>query len=98
MPETIWEPTLKPMTHAILGAGGVGGVIGVCLAHSGASVTLVVRREVLANYPKALHLDSTFGKFDVNVAVAAEVPPVDVLWLAMKATQLEPALTAITKP
>jgi 2-dehydropantoate 2-reductase len=94
MPETI----SKSMTHAILGAGGVGGVIGVCLAHSGASVTLVVRREALGSYPKALHLDSTFGKFDVNVAVAAEVPPVDFLWLAMKATQLESALTAITRP
>ena len=35
----------KPMRHAILGAGGVGGLIGACLAHAGASVTLVVRPE-----------------------------------------------------
>ena len=76
----------------------MGGVLGVCLAHAGESVTLVVRREALANYPTDLHLDSTFGKFDVKVAVAAEVPAVDVLWLAMKAAQLEPALAAITRP
>jgi 2-dehydropantoate 2-reductase len=77
------------MRHAILGAGGVGGLIGACLAHSGASVTLVVRRESLAQYPKQLRLESAFGNFEVDVAVAAEVPAVDVLWITVKATQLE---------
>jgi 2-dehydropantoate 2-reductase len=57
-----------------------------------------VRRETFAEHPKALHLESPFGKFEVNVAVAAEVPPVDVLWLAIKATQLESALGAIEIP
>jgi 2-dehydropantoate 2-reductase len=83
------------MRHAILGAGGVGGLIGACLAHAGASVTLVVRREVLTMYPKTLRLESPFGKFQVNVAVAAEVPPVDALWITVKATQLESSLGAI---
>jgi len=87
-----------PMTHAILGAGGVGGTIGACLAHLGDSVTLVVRPEALAQYPRALHFESTLGNFDVNVFVAAEVPPVDVLWIAVKATQLEAALTATKNP
>lgn len=86
------------MRHAILGAGGVGGLIGACLAHSGASVTLVVRRETLGQYPKQLSLESPFGRFTVGVAVAAEVPPVDVLWITVKATQLEPALTALKNP
>ena len=62
------------LRHAILGAGGVGGLIGACLAHAGDSVTLVVRREALAQYPKQLHLESPFGNFTVDVAVAAEVP------------------------
>jgi len=90
--------TLMPdlVRHAILGAGGVGGLIGACLAHSGASVTLVVRRESLAQYPRQLRLESAFGNFEVKVACAAEVPPVDVLWLTVKATQLEPALAAVT--
>jgi 2-dehydropantoate 2-reductase len=86
------------MRHAILGAGGVGGVIGTCLAHTGASVTLVVRREALDQHPRTLRLESPFGKFEVDVSVAAEVPPVDVLWITVKATQLEPALTALKNP
>jgi 2-dehydropantoate 2-reductase len=86
------------MRHAILGAGGVGGLIGACLGHAGDSVTLIVRRESLAQYPEQLHLESPFGDFTVNVSVAAEVPPVDVLWIAVKATQLEPALAALKNP
>src|ERR1035438_8902019 len=88
----------QPMRHAILGAGGVGGLIGACLAHAGASVTLVVRREALEQYPKQLRLESVFGNFTVDVAVAAEVPAVDVLWITVKATQLEPALAALINP
>ena len=84
----------EKMRHAILGAGGVGGLVGACLAHAGASVTLVVRSEALENYPKQLRLESPFGNFAVDVAVAAEVPAVDVLWITVKATQLEPALAA----
>jgi 2-dehydropantoate 2-reductase len=72
--------------------------MGACLARCGASVTLVVRREALQNYPKQLRLESPFGNFTVDVAVAAEVPAVDVLWLTMKATQLEQALRAIKDP
>ena len=87
-----------PMRHAILGAGGVGGLIGACLAHAGASVTLVVRAEALAQYPRQLRLESAFGNFTVDVAVAAEVPPVDALWITVKATQLESALAAIKNP
>lgn len=86
------------MKHAILGAGGVGGLIGACLAHSGDSVTLVVRRETLSGYPKQLRLESAFGNFTVDVAVACEVPAVDVLWLTVKATQLESALGEFTEP
>jgi 2-dehydropantoate 2-reductase len=86
------------MRHAILGAGGVGGLIGACLAHAGDSVTLVVRREALAEYPRQLRVESAFGNFNVEVACAAEVPPVDALWIAVKATQLGPALAAFKNP
>jgi 2-dehydropantoate 2-reductase len=92
------ETIAKPMRHAILGAGGVGGLVGACLAHVGGSVTLVVRCEALANYPKQLRLDSPFGKFAVDVAVASEVPAADALWLAVKATQLEQALISFKNP
>lgn len=84
--------------HAVLGAGGVGGLIAACVAQNGAPVTMVVRRESIAEYPTQIHLDSTFGKFNASVAKAAEVPACDVLWIAVKATQLEAALTSITNP
>jgi 2-dehydropantoate 2-reductase len=58
----------------------------------------VVRREAVQHYPKQLRLESPFGNFTVDVAVAPEVPAVDVLWLTVKATQLEPALSAFRDP
>ena len=85
------------LRHAILGVGGVGGTLGTCLAHLGDSVTVVVKPESYATYPEQLHLDSPFGKFSASVARAKEVPPCDVLWLTVKATQLD-ALKAIVKP
>jgi len=88
----------QPLHHAILGAGGVGGLIGACLAHSGASVTLVLKRESLDGYPRQLRLESPFGNFEVEISCAAEAPPADVLWVTVKATQLEPALAALTNP
>ena len=94
MPEIISQP----VRHAILGAGGVGGLIGACLAHAGDSITLVVRQETLPDYPRQLHLDSPFGNFAVDVSVVSEVPAVDVLWITVKATQLEPALAALKNP
>ncbi len=76
----------------------MGGLIGACLAHAGDSVTLVVRREKLAQYPKQLRLESPFGNFSVDVAVAAEVPATDVLWVTVKATHLELALASLKNP
>jgi 2-dehydropantoate 2-reductase len=86
------------MRHAILGAGGVGGLIGACLARSGESVIMVVRPESLAQYPEQLHLESAFGDFSVPVSRASMVPAADVLWIMVKATQLGAALASFTKP
>jgi 2-dehydropantoate 2-reductase len=86
----------EPMQHAILGAGGIGGLIGASLARNGAAVTMVVRPDSLATYPEQLRLESPFGNFSVAVAHASEVPPADVLWLTVKATQLPAALDAVT--
>lgn len=80
------------MKHAILGPGGVGGLMGACLAKSGAPVTMVVRPETLEQYPRQLEFESPFGNFTVPIERASQVPPVDVLWVAVKATQLETAL------
>ena len=85
------------MRHAILGAGGVGGLVGAALAKSGDSVTLVLRPEALKNYPAELSLESPFGSFSVPVERVAEVTqPFDVLWIAVKATHLDAALRSVT--
>ena len=61
-------------------------------------MTLVVKAESLARYPEQLQLESAFGNVTVPVARASTVPPTDVLWIAVKATQLERALSALTNP
>jgi 2-dehydropantoate 2-reductase len=89
---------MAPLKHAILGVGGVGGVLGTLIAHLGDSVTAVVRLAALPSYPDRFHLESTFGNFDVTVSRAAEAPACDVLWISVKAPQLDAALQAITNP
>jgi 2-dehydropantoate 2-reductase len=89
---------MAALRHAILGVGGVGGLIGASLARLGDSVTAVVKPQSLASYPEKLKLESPFGNFVVPVARSADVPPVDVLWITVKATQLQDSLTALTKP
>ncbi|HEY2645971.1 MAG TPA: 2-dehydropantoate 2-reductase [Candidatus Acidoferrales bacterium] len=85
------------MRHAILGAGGVGGIIAVALAKAGESVTLILRAEALKNYPAEISLESPLGSFSVPVDHAGGVTePYDVLWVTVKATQLEAALRSVT--
>ncbi len=84
------------MRHAILGAGGVGGLIGAVLAKYGDQVTLVVRPEKIQTQPRELVLQSAFGNFTVPVSVTSEVTDdFDILWVTTKATQLEGALAAV---
>jgi len=70
--------------------------MGACLARVGETVTLVVRPETLAAHRPQLQLDSPFGSWAVDVMWEAPVPPADVLWLAVKATQLEAALGSMS--
>jgi 2-dehydropantoate 2-reductase len=84
------------MRHAILGAGGVGGLIGAALAKSGDAVTVILRPEALKDYPSELSLESPFGSFSVPVGRATEVTqPFDILWVAVKATHLDTALRGV---
>src|SRR5258705_2725101 len=85
------------MRHAILGAGGVGGLVGAALAKSGDSVSLVLRPEALKDYPDDLSLESPLGSFSVPVERVAQVAQsFDVVWIAVKATHLDAALRSIT--
>jgi 2-dehydropantoate 2-reductase len=83
------------MRHAVLGAGGVGGLIGAALARAGHPVTLIVRD---ASHPPRLIVESAkLGNFEVDVAVTTRLEqPVDVLWVTTKATQLEAAVLSAT--
>jgi 2-dehydropantoate 2-reductase len=85
------------MIHAVLGAGGIGGFLGGALARAGSPVTLILRPEALAHHPGMLTVTSSvLGDFEIPVSLSAElIGPVDVLWIAVKATQLDAALAAV---
>ena len=87
------------MRHAILGVGGVGGFVGAVLAHGGDEVTAIVRPESLARHPSRLTLESPLGSATGRIECSATVEQsCDVLWIAVKATQLDEALAAISAP
>ena len=86
------------MKHSILGAGGVGGFIGAVLAKAGEPVTLVVRPGTERSYPSTLSLDSSFGKIVAPVQIATRAAEFDVLWVTVKATQLDAAKKEIDLP
>jgi 2-dehydropantoate 2-reductase len=84
------------MEHAILGAGGVGGLVGTAVAFLGEGVTVIVRRERLPDYPSNLSVERPSGTITVPAKVAATLTnPVDVLWIATKTYQLETALQVV---
>ncbi|HZQ91531.1 MAG TPA: 2-dehydropantoate 2-reductase [Terriglobales bacterium] len=87
------------MKHAMLGAGGVGGLIGGLLAAAGDEVVLVLRPETLAGYPAELRLERPTGAVTAPVrGVSTLEEPVDVLWIATKAPQLNDALRRVRTP
>jgi 2-dehydropantoate 2-reductase len=58
------------MRHAVLGAGGVGGLVGGALAKASQPVTLLVRPGRRDHYPERLTVESkTLGTFEAPVRV-----------------------------
>ena len=85
-----------PMRHAILGAGAIGGMLGTALASLGHEVSMVVRREKVAGYPRELTLDRPNGTLKASAKAISELTePTDVLWIATKTYQLEEALQSV---
>lgn len=80
------------MKHAVLGGGGVGGLVGGALARVGREVVLIVR----GKHPRRLTIESALlGDFEAAIeAVNVLDRPVDVLWVTTKATQMREALRA----
>jgi 2-dehydropantoate 2-reductase len=85
------------MRHAVLGAGGVGGLVGGALAKAGHPVTLLVRTGRRDHYPERLSVKSeTLGAFEAPVQIADLLDGhFDVVWITVKATALEAALRAV---
>ncbi len=85
------------MRHAVLGAGGVGGLVGGALAKAGHPVTLLVRPGRRNQYPERLAVESeSRGTFEAPVRVADRLDePSDLVWITVKATALEEALAAV---
>lgn len=82
------------MRHAILGAGGVGGLLAAALARAGEDVILLLRPSALARYPGAVEVDSTvLGAWRVQVPATTELDAApNLLWVATKATTLADAI------
>ncbi len=86
------------MKIAVLGPGGVGGLIAGLLERAGTPVIVVAREQTAAAISaRGLRIDSvSFGEFVVRPrAVSRLDQPVDVLIVATKASGLEPALARV---
>jgi 2-dehydropantoate 2-reductase len=85
------------MRYAVLGAGGVGGLVGGALAKAGHPVTVLVRPSRSDEYSKWMSVQSeTLGTFEAQVQVADRLDgQFDVVWVTVKATALEAALSAV---
>ena len=86
------------MRYAVLGAGGVGGLIGGALAHQGQTVTFIARPETVAAYPAELSVRSAHkGDFIIPARVAARLDePIDALWVTVKSVDLDRALDQVS--
>jgi 2-dehydropantoate 2-reductase len=93
----VGEP-LPPARVAVLGPGGIGGLLGALLARRGDQVTCLAPPATAAHLAaNGLELRSqALGDTKVAVAAASRLDhPVDVCLVTVKATQLEQAVEAV---
>lgn len=87
-----------PLRIAVLGPGGVGGLLAAVLARDGHDVVVLARPSTVDHLrDHGLRLQSaSLGDADVRVAAAARLDdPVDVVLVTVKATQLEESLASV---
>ncbi|MBD0669330.1 ketopantoate reductase family protein [Streptomyces sp. CBMA156] len=87
--------TTSPLTVAVLGPGGVGGLIGGLLARDGHRVVCLAGEDTAAAIARdGLHVRSArFGEFTARVEAATELrEPVDAAFVTVKETALAAAL------
>src|SRR5712692_7840719 len=90
------------MKVTIIGAGGLGGLMGTLLSRAGIEVSFVARGESLKILTKqGIEIASPLGQFSVGPFKASEDPavlaPTDVVFVAVKAWQV-PEMAARLKP
>lgn len=88
------------MRVAVVGAGGVGGLLGALLSRQGDAVTFVAPEPTVSILnEQGLRVESAmYGSFAVTArAVSALTTPVDVCLVAVKAMQLEAAMERVPK-
>src|SRR6476646_5126670 len=87
------------MRHAVLGAGGIRDKQTAALVRAGAEVVLLMRSESLATFAGQLAVESpVLGDFAVPVAAVSSLDrEIDVLWVVVKATELDSA-TSLAPP
>lgn len=85
------------MRHAVIGVGGIGGLISGVLARAGEDVLLLLRESTLEAYDGRITVASaSFGDFAVQVRATSHLAEqVDVVWVAPKATHLQEALERV---
>lgn len=85
------------MRHAVLGSGGVGGLVAAALARVGRDVVMVGRPATIAATPDVTIVDSAvLGTFEVAVPFVPTLDRVvDVVWVATKSGGLEAALDLV---
>jgi len=94
------------MRFAIIGSGGVGGLLGGLLARAGGDVAFLARGDHLrALRERGLRVDGALGAFTISPVVAADDPrelgPAEVVLVAVKGWQvreLAPALRPLLGP
>ncbi len=82
------------MRHAVLGVGGVGGLLSAALSRSGCEVVALMREPTLSRYPGRFVVESkVLGSFTADVPASSQLDQdVDVLWVTAKSTSLVAAL------
>jgi 2-dehydropantoate 2-reductase len=88
------EPEVRGMRIVVVGAGGVGGLIGGLLAKSGADVAFVARgRQLEALRTRGLRVEGPRGTFTLSQVSASDDPSqltaADVVLVAVKSWQVE---------
>ncbi|OIJ94408.1 2-dehydropantoate 2-reductase [Streptomyces sp. MUSC 14] len=92
------DATARPWTVAVLGAGGVGGLLAALLSRAGHRVICVTREETARTLrEQGIRVQSgQFGEFTARVETQTELrEPVDLCLVAVKHTALDTALRRI---